>query len=250
MTEPPDGEDKDKKKKLRLVSDGSGNGSGSKGKTKIGYSGVRVAKEFIGNDLSMFELIAAGKEGLQRAIRSFTPERPYRFSTYAIHWIKSGISRELNLQNMPPASSVTHELLRQDILDVMANLSLRERDVLRLRFGLDDGKTRTLEELSRLFGVTRERIRQIEAKALKNLRHPNRHRRNSPSEINQANPEMSWEEMRDKLSVFQSKDRRILKLLWGYTDGNCYSSREVAAKFDVTQEYVEELDRTAREMLS
>lgn len=76
-----------------------------------------------------------------------------------------------------PANSVTQELLRDDIIEVMASLSPRERDVLRLRFGLDDGRQRTLEEVGQLFGVTRERIRQIEAKALRKLRHPNRSRR-------------------------------------------------------------------------
>lgn len=76
-----------------------------------------------------------------------------------------------------PAASVTQDLLREDIIEVMASLSPRERDVLRLRFGLDDGRQRTLEEVGQLFGVTRERIRQIEAKALRKLRHPNRSRR-------------------------------------------------------------------------
>jgi RNA polymerase primary sigma factor len=76
-----------------------------------------------------------------------------------------------------PSSSVTQELLKEDIIEVMAGLSQRERDVLRLRFGLDDGRQRTLEEVGQLFGVTRERIRQIEAKALRKLRHPNRSRR-------------------------------------------------------------------------
>ncbi|MBX9571435.1 MAG: RNA polymerase sigma factor RpoD [Candidatus Obscuribacterales bacterium] len=76
-----------------------------------------------------------------------------------------------------PAMAVTHGLLRDDIIEVMAGLSPRERDVLRLRFGLDDGRQRTLEEVGQLFGVTRERIRQIEAKALRKLRHPNRSRR-------------------------------------------------------------------------
>lgn len=76
-----------------------------------------------------------------------------------------------------PAASVTQDLLREDIHEVMASLSPRERDVLRLRFGLDDGRQRTLEEVGQLFGVTRERIRQIEAKALRKLRHPNRSRR-------------------------------------------------------------------------
>jgi len=70
--------------------------------------------------------------------------------------------------------SVTQELLREDIKEVIALLSPRERDVLRLRFGLDDGHQRTLEEVAELFGVTRERIRQIEAKVLRKLRHPPR----------------------------------------------------------------------------
>ena len=76
-----------------------------------------------------------------------------------------------------PAQSVAHELVREDLTEVLAGLSPRERDVLRLRFGLDDGRQRTLEEVGQLFGVTRERIRQIEAKALRKLRHPNRSRR-------------------------------------------------------------------------
>ncbi len=76
-----------------------------------------------------------------------------------------------------PSTNVTQDLLRDDIIEVMAGLSPRERDVLRLRFGLDDGRQRTLEEVGQLFGVTRERIRQIESKALRKLRHPNRSRR-------------------------------------------------------------------------
>ena len=76
-----------------------------------------------------------------------------------------------------PVHAVTHELLREDLNEVLKSLSVRERDVLRLRFGLDDGRSRTLEEVGSQFGVTRERIRQIEAKALRKLRHPNRNRK-------------------------------------------------------------------------
>jgi RNA polymerase primary sigma factor len=75
-----------------------------------------------------------------------------------------------------PVISVTNELLRQDINRVLKTLSQREQEVLQLRFGLDDGRQKTLEEVGQAFGVTRERIRQIEAKALRKLRHPNRNR--------------------------------------------------------------------------
>ena len=73
-----------------------------------------------------------------------------------------------------PVKMVASELLKEDLAEVLCTLSPRERDVLRLRFGMDDGRQRTLEEVGQLFGVTRERIRQIEAKALRKLRHPNR----------------------------------------------------------------------------
>ena len=73
-----------------------------------------------------------------------------------------------------PDEIVLKGLLRDDLEDVMSSLSERERTVLKLRFGLDDGHPRTLEEVGRVFAVTRERIRQIEAKALRKLKHPTR----------------------------------------------------------------------------
>jgi RNA polymerase primary sigma factor len=76
-----------------------------------------------------------------------------------------------------PVESVTQELLRDDLKEVLDTLSEREHEVLALRFGLEDGTPRTLEEVGQYFNVTRERIRQIEAKALRKLRHPNRNRR-------------------------------------------------------------------------
>lgn len=76
-----------------------------------------------------------------------------------------------------PAEAAAYELLKEQLKDVLDTLSEREENVLRLRFGLDDGRTRTLEEVGKVFGVTRERIRQIEAKALRKLRHPSRSKR-------------------------------------------------------------------------
>ena len=73
-----------------------------------------------------------------------------------------------------PADAATFTLLKEQLVDVLNTLTPREEKVLRLRFGLDDGRARTLEEVGKEFNVTRERIRQIEAKALRKLRHPSR----------------------------------------------------------------------------
>ena len=78
---------------------------------------------------------------------------------------------------LAPVDAASHELLKEQVDHVLGSLSGRERDVLRLRFGLVDGRNRTLEEVGKEFNVTRERIRQIEAKALRKLRHPSRSRK-------------------------------------------------------------------------
>lgn len=79
--------------------------------------------------------------------------------------------------NMSPEDYTTNELLKDEIGDILLTLTEREEKVIKLRFGLEDGKARTLEEVGQMFGVTRERIRQIEAKALRKLRHPSRSRK-------------------------------------------------------------------------
>ena len=80
-------------------------------------------------------------------------------------------------RTVSPEEYATEELLKEELADVLLTLTDREEKVLRLRFGLDDGQCRTLEEVGQIFGVTRERIRQIEAKALRKLRHPSRSRK-------------------------------------------------------------------------
>ncbi len=78
---------------------------------------------------------------------------------------------------LAPADAASHQLLKEQVMEVLSSLTPRERKVLELRFGLEDGRSRTLEEVGREFHVTRERIRQIEAKALRKLRHPSRSRK-------------------------------------------------------------------------
>ena len=76
-----------------------------------------------------------------------------------------------------PSEAAASAILKEQIAEVLDTLTDREQKVLRLRFGLDDGRSRTLEEVGKEFNVTRERIRQIEAKALRKLRHPSRSRK-------------------------------------------------------------------------
>jgi RNA polymerase primary sigma factor len=79
--------------------------------------------------------------------------------------------------SLTPSEAAVRQVLRQQIEEVLGTITPREQRILQLRFGLEDGRSRTLEEVGKEFGVTRERIRQIEAKALRKLRHPSRSRR-------------------------------------------------------------------------
>ena len=89
-----------------------------------------------------------------------------------------GEEEDSHLDNVPvPADAAAFTLLKEQLIEVLGTLTEREQKVLRLRFGLDDGRARTLEEVGKEFNVTRERIRQIEAKALRKLRHPSRSRK-------------------------------------------------------------------------
>ena len=76
-----------------------------------------------------------------------------------------------------PADAAAFTMLKEQLMGVLSTLTPREEKVLKLRFGLEDGRARTLEEVGKYFHVTRERIRQIEAKALRKLRHPSRSRK-------------------------------------------------------------------------
>ena len=78
------------------------------------------------------------------------------------------------MKAIAPADAASQRLLREQLTKVLDTLTKRERRVLQLRYGLEDGRARTLEEVGREFNVTRERIRQIETKALRKLRHPSR----------------------------------------------------------------------------
>jgi RNA polymerase primary sigma factor len=216
---------------------------------------VSVAKKYTNRGLSFLDLIQEGNIGLMKAVDRFEYRRGYKFSTYAIWWIRQAITRSvadqartiripvhmidiinklmrsqkqllqdfgreptpeeiaddmqipvdrvcavLKMAQQPislqspvgdgedanfgdfiedkaaesPLDMTSFSLLRDKLGDVLCSLTERERRVLELRFGLGDGNARTLEEVGSQFQVTRERIRQIEAKALRKMRHPTR----------------------------------------------------------------------------
>jgi len=220
---------------------------------------VSVAKNCVGQGLSLMDLIQEGNLGLMRAVNKFDYRKGYKFSTYATWWIRQSINRAIANQTrtiripvhmmdsisrlfrvshglaqeygrepnkqelaaemdtspekveqimkvaqypvslefhlgeeadgdtlgdliedkkMPqPAEVAANELLKEQLKEVLALLPAKERRVIELRFGLGDGRSRTLDKVGQEFGVTRERIRQIERKALGKLRHIKRSRK-------------------------------------------------------------------------
>ena len=133
----------------------------------------------LGREPSIEELAEAMDLSIQRVreIQKISQE-PVSLETPIGEEDDSHLGDFIQDDNMPmPMDVASFTLLREQLIEVMGSLTEREQKVLRLRFGLDDGRARTLEEVGKEFNVTRERIRQIEAKALRKLRHPSRSRK-------------------------------------------------------------------------
>jgi RNA polymerase sigma factor (sigma-70 family) len=153
------------------------------------------------------------------------------------------------IRSQSQSNSITFDDLREDIIQIMAGLSPRERDVLRIRFGLDDGHQRTLEEVAKLYGLTRERVRQIEAKALRKLRGPSKAHETEPQANHGPPKRIQRKALSNILSKLSPEEAEILRFRWGFKDGRCYSAEEIAKTLGVSAEQVSELETRVFRML-
>src|SRR5258707_8787723 len=134
---------------------------------------IAIAKKYRNRGLQFLDLIQEGNIGLMKAVDKFEYRRGYKFSTYATWWIRQAISRSTADQARTIRIPV-HMLEAISKIVRTSHQMLRENGVLRMRFGIGVNTAHTLEEVGLQFAVTRERIRQIEAKALRKLKHPSR----------------------------------------------------------------------------
>ena len=246
---------------------------------------VWVARNFADRGVPVMEIIEAGNAGLRQAAEKYDTERGYQFPIYAMWFIRQSITRAVANYHRGLANSsdlqiqrtreyddrtvfagandskdsekdgkknfVKQFASRDEIKEILAKLSPRERDVLRMRFGIDDGTPRALEEVADLYGMTRERVRQIEAAALRKLRPAHRSRKNGAAPTKRAPiKRIGRGQFRAVLAKLEEREAEIMRYKWGFFDGEIRSIAETAEKFSLSIEEVELLEAKALNMVS
>ena len=140
----------------------------------------KILEKYIKGELSLFDLNQYYEENFNESVPHDAP--PNKYVDIRQSYYDKGIEYLNNIDlvyslRIYDKKVTLNGITKDEIAEVLLTLTEREEKVIRLRFGLDDGKSKTLEEVGQIFGVTRERIRQIEAKALRKLRHPSRSRK-------------------------------------------------------------------------
>jgi RNA polymerase sigma factor (sigma-70 family) len=215
---------------------------------------VIAATEHRSKGLLLQSLIDIGNAGLVDAAKNHGCNSRVSFAQLANIFVRRYITREIRsirrharrieaevASNHRYDRVVTAQLrrvmLRKDAIEIMAGLTPRERDLLRLRFGLDDGCNRAVEEVAELFGVTKERVRQIEVKALMKVFRP--------QNIETASKRIPTKKFREALEKLSEHEADILRFKWGFTDGRIYSPEEVAERFSIKVNDVDDLEARA-----
>jgi RNA polymerase sigma factor (sigma-70 family) len=237
-----------------------------------------LARNFADRGPTYMELIEAGNLGLKQAAEKFDRERGYQFTLYAMWFVRQNMTREvskhsrrmdggtqLDIQQAreyddrtvfvddsesKKSSDVSREFLRQCVIQMLAELPARERDVMRLRFGLDDGKELSVEEISELYGMTPERVRQLESRALRKIKPSHRQRTHASANKRTPVKRIGRGQFRAVLAALPEAEAEVMRFKWGFFDGQIRSLAETAERFSKTLDEVERLEAKALDMVS
>ncbi|HEY9683662.1 MAG TPA: sigma-70 family RNA polymerase sigma factor [Oculatellaceae cyanobacterium] len=238
-----------------------------------------LARNFAERGPTFMELIDAGNLGLKQAAEKFDRERGYQFALYAMWFVRQNMTREVakhgrrleggthvEIQQVrehddrtvfddgsskrSSDAELSRAFLKQCVIQMLGELPARERDVMRLRFGLEDGQERTIEEIAALYGMTPERVRQLESRALRKIKPTHRQRKHASASKRAPVKRIGRGQFRAVLAALPEDEAEIMRFKWGFFDGQIRSLAETAERFSKTLDEIEKLEAKALDMVS